>query len=69
MLNLYFDETPSVDYYTASSPRWNPPCRGEGAYYQEASTQVRQREELVGATLRRSIRTNRSSLILLMPRT
>ena len=47
----------------AVPPRWNRPCRVEGAYYQEVSTQVRQREELVGATQLRSIRTNRSSLI------
>ena len=44
-------------------PRWNPPCRGEWAYYQEVSSEVRQREQLVGAPLLRSIRTNKSSLI------
>ena len=35
----------------------------KGASHQEVSTQVRQQEKLVGASLLRSIRTNRSSYV------
>ena len=32
------DEAGEVAEYTVSVPRWNPPCRSEGAYYEEVST-------------------------------
>ena len=41
----------------------NSPCRGEGTSHKEVSIQVHQQEEFVGASLNRSIRTNRSSYI------
>ena len=47
--------------FTPSPLDWNSPCRG--ASHQEVSTQARQQEEVVGASLLRPIRTNRSSYV------
>ena len=47
--------------YTNTPLRLNSPCRGEGTYPPGSFDQVRQQGELVGATLPRPIRTNRSS--------
>ena len=47
--------------YTNTPLRLNSPCRGEGTYPPGSFDQVRQQVELVGATLPRPIRTNRSS--------
>ena len=49
--------------YTCCPPRLKLPFPWLGASHQEVSTQVRQQEELVGASLLRPIRTNRSSYV------
>ena len=50
-----------VAIYDIYPPRWNPPWRGEGAYLTKSFQSEHQQEELVGAMLLCSIRTNRSS--------
>ena len=45
--------------YEVIPPRWNPSWHGEGAYLTKTFQPVHQQEELVGAMLLRSMRTNR----------
>ena len=48
-----------------TSPQWNQPWRGEGAYLTKSFQPVRQQGGLFGAMLLRSSKANASSLCLL----
>ena len=62
ILNDFFSNSPLwIAYYVLLPPRWNPSWRGEGAYLTKRFQAVHKQEELVGAMLLCSIRTNTSS--------